>query len=241
MVIVCCFVFFHPGSAGDRLLAMALPGAVPAAVDPAGAWVTTLVAAALWTYLVLLPVARLGLTYNLHAKKALPGVLQPMLEGYTNLFGMIVWRVFSADHTNFVIRLYEVPADGGPRRLISHWTNWWQFFARYNQVAEAITVTTLFTTLKYYPSNTGIFTERVLRYARTVPRAPGSRLVFEHVSVMKRPDRFDLVPAAEFTVDLEAGTIDEVTLDPTRSVRAPIANSPVHEGARPGSYVPLKP
>ncbi len=27
MVMVCCFVFFHPGSLGDRLLVAALPGA----------------------------------------------------------------------------------------------------------------------------------------------------------------------------------------------------------------------
>ena len=49
-----------------------------------------------------------------------------------------------------------------------------------------------------------------------------------------------LQPVAEFTVDVAAGTVDEATLDPSRSVRAPIAGSPVHEGARPGSYVPLK-
>ena len=237
MVMVCCLVFFHPGSAGDRLISAILPGAVVPAIDPLPATVTAGLAAILWAYLLLLPFARLGLSYNQHRKKALPGPLQSLLDMYTNLCGLILWRVFSADHTNFLIRIYEAPHDGGSRRLISRWSD----ASRYSQVAEAITVTTLFTTLKYYPSNRGIFLERILRYARTVPHAPGTDLVFEYVSIVKRADRFDLVPAAEFTVDVTRGSVEEVTLDATISVRAPIAASPVHEGARPGSYLPLKP
>jgi hypothetical protein len=73
-----------------------------------------------------------------------------------------------------------------------------------------------------------------------LPRRGGDRFVFEHVTVAKAADRFELRPAAEFTVDVAAKTVDEVTLDPTRSVRAGVAGSPLHEGARPGSYVPLK-
>ena len=65
-------------------------------------------------------------------------------------------------------------------------------------------------------------------------------LLFEHVRVVARQDRFDLVPAAEFTVDVAAGTVKEVTLDPSLPVREPIAGSPLHESARPGSYAPLK-
>jgi hypothetical protein len=122
---------------------------------------------------------------------------------------------------------------------VSNWEQHRRFFARFNQVGEAIVVTTLFTALKYYPSNNALFVDRLLRYARTLPRRDGDRFVFEHVTVAKS-DRFELRPAAEFTVDVAAKTVDEVTLDPTRSVRAAVAGSPLHEGARPGSYVPLK-
>ena len=48
------------------------------------------------------------------------------------------------------------------------------------------------------------------------------RFVFEHVTVAKAADRFELRPAAEFTVDVAAKTVDEVTLDPSRSVRAAV-------------------
>lgn len=239
MVIVCCFIFFHTGSLGDQLISALLPAAGAPLVTPAGGWLVDAVTVFLWGYVILLPFARVGLSYNLHGRKSLPGGLQRLLEWHTNLFGLILWRVFSADHTNFLINIYEQPA-AGARRLISRWTDIWRYHDRYNQVAEGITVTTLFTTLKYYPSNGRIFIDRLLRYSRTVPREAGSRLVFEHVSVLKRSDRFELVPAAEFIVDVERGTVDEVTLDPTRSVRAPIAASPLHEAARPGTYAPLK-
>ena len=41
-----------------------------------------------------------------------PGRLQRALEWYTNLFGIIIWRVFSADHTDFFVRIWSQTADG---------------------------------------------------------------------------------------------------------------------------------
>src|SRR5215470_2267763 len=166
------------------------------------------------------------------------GPLQRVFETYTNLFGLIIWRVFSADITNFFIRIYEQHADGS-RRLISQWANWRESL-RYNQVAESITVTTLFTTLKYYPSNNALFIERLLRYARTVAHRSGSVLVFEYTSVVKRETRFDFVPVTEYSVDVQAAHVEERVIDPSVSVRAPAGSSPIHEGVRPGSYVPLR-
>ena len=239
MVIVCCLVFFHPGSAGDVMATALLPSVTSPGVTLLNPWVGRVLAVALWSYLILLPVARFGQSYNMFAKKALPGVMQALLDFYTNVFGLILWRVFSADHTNFVIRIYELSA-AGKRSLVSAWDEHRRFFARFNQVGEAIVVTTLFTALKYYPSNNAIFVDRILRYARTLPRQEGSRFVFEHVTVAKAADKFELRPAAEFTVDVVANTVEEATLDPTHSVRAAVKGSPLHEGRRPGSYVPLK-
>lgn len=239
MVIVCCLVFFHPGSIGDAIVASLLPQAVAPAVAPWNPWAGRLLATLLWAYVVLLPFARIGQSYNLFGKKALPGALQGLLDFYTNVFGLILWRVFSADHTNFLIRIYELDPQGR-RSLLSDWEQHRRFFARFNQVGEAIVVTTLFTALKYYPSNNALFVDRLLRYSRTLPRRERSRLVFEHVTVAKMADRFELRPAAEFTVDVVANAVNEVTIDPSRSVRAAVAGSPLHEGAKPGSYVPLK-
>ena len=235
MVMACCLVFFSPGSLGERALASVISAPPEIVATPAPALVVTVLVAGLWLYLALLPLARAGLSYNFHAKRPLPGAWQAILEHYTNLFGMVLWRVFSADITNFFVRIYEQPRAGGDRRLLSSWGR----ARRYRQVAEAIAVTTLFTTRKYYPSNRALFVERLLRYARTVPHRGGQVLVFEYVTIVKRPTAFAYVPAAEFAVDVAAGTVQETTLVPGFDVQAPSAFSPIHEGARPGSYVPL--
>lgn len=222
MVIVCCLLFWG-GRADVAAVSTPMPG------------MNRILEAGLWAYLVLLPIARAGLSYNFYAKKSLPGVIQRALDVYTNLFGLIIWRVFSADVTNFFVRIYEAPSDGG-RRLVSRWGHG----LRYYQVAESITVTSLFTTLKYYASNKAIFSDRVLRYARTIPHQADAALVFEYVTVLKRDDRFDFVPAAEYIVDTARGSVEEHVIDGSLSVRAPAAGSPIHEGARPGTYAPVR-
>lgn len=241
MVILCCFLFFHPGSYGEQFTNWLLPASLAAATNPAlevpGA-VRWLVGAFLWAYLVLLPLAHAGLFYNFYAKRGLPPLLQRAHELYTNFFGIIIWRVFSVDVVNFLVLVHREPRGGGERRTYSRYGL--RGGLRYDHVGESITVTTLFTTLKYHPSQEALFRERVLRYARTIPRRDEEVVVFEYVSLSKLSDRFEFTTVAEYTADTEAGTVTERTIDKSFSVRAAHAVSPVHEGARPGSYVPLK-
>jgi hypothetical protein len=228
MVIVCCLIFV-PAAAGHADVVAAgrvLPGAAQTAL-----------AAFFWGYLALLPLARAGMFYNQLAHRSLPARLQHALDTYTNWFGLILWRVFSADVTNFFVRIWE-ERSGNARRLVSEFEGF-PWTRRFRQVAECITLTSVFTTLRYYPSNRALFRERLLRYARTIRHAPGSRLVFEWVNIARRADRFDFGPAAEYSVDVDAGIIEELTLSRAVRVDAPAPGSPVHEGVRPGSYVPL--
>ncbi len=235
MVIVCCLLFVSPDSMVSPWLESVFAGARAPDVVAGPAVVNAMLGAGLWIYLLLLPPVRAGLMYNFYAKKSLPSWIQRPFEAYTNLFGLILWRVFSADITNFFVQIRERDRDG-TTRLISDWGR----SLRFRQVAESITVTSLFTTLKYYPSNRELFTERLLRYARTIPHATGSTLVFEYVSVVKRDDRFDFVAIAEYEVDVRRASVAEHVFDNTVSVHRPAAASPIHEGAHPGSYVPLR-
>jgi hypothetical protein len=231
-------LFFSPGSAGAKVV-HAIFSWVPGVVEPHRSIGVLPVAltACLWAYLALLPLAHVGLAVNLYRRRALPRALQRALELYTNLFGIIVWRVFSVDVVGFFVRIHRaLRTDLARRRLVSRWG--WRHGLRYAQVAEAIAVTTLFTTLKYYPSNDALFVERLLRYARTVPHDPYEVLVFEYVSVLKAPERWELAPTVEYVVDVAAGTVEERVIDERVSVRAPHEHSPVHEGARPGTYAP---
>lgn len=241
MVIACCLIFFHPGSYGELFINWLVPGltlsTAPALAVPSV--VNALLAAALWAYLVLLPLAHAGLFYNFYGSRALPKPVQRALELYTNFFGIIIWRVFSADHTRFFILIHRRRRDGrGARTLVSRYG--FRGGLRYCHVGESITVTTLFTTLKYYPTNDALFCERLLRYARTVACAPDEVLDFEYVLIDKAADRYEFRTVAEYTVDVAAGHVSERAIDTEFSVRAAIDGSPVREGVRPGSYVPLK-
>ena len=232
MVMVCGLIFMSPSHAIGGWLESVLGGAAAPSVTPIGPLAAVLTVA-LWGYLILLPFADAGLYYNFYARRALPAPLQTALERYTNFFGIILWRVFSVDLVNFFIRMSRVR--GEERIPIGPLGTW----PRFNHVGEMICLTSLFTTLKYYPSNNQLFQERLFRYARTLPRHPGERLVFEYVSVVKEANRFSWVPVGEFEVDLDSHQLTERWFDRSISPRAAHHTSPVHEGAVPGSYRPV--
>jgi hypothetical protein len=232
MVMVCSLIFMSPsGALGGWLESVLGVAAAPLATPIA--WLAPVLTVGLWVYLILLPLADAGLYYNFYARRALPAPVQTALERYTNFFGIILWRVFSVDLVNFFIRMSR--AHGEERTPIRPLGSW----PRFNHVGEMICLTSLFTTLKYYPSNNQLFQERLFRYARTLPRRPGERLVFEYVSVVKEANRFNWVPVGEFEVDLESHRLTERWFDRSISPRAAHETSPVHEGAVPGSYRPV--
>jgi hypothetical protein len=235
MVMLAGVLFFAPDTFGGRLIdsALSIPPVDVYLLPPA---VLQLGAALIAAYAVLLPIAYGGLVYNFYFRRRLPGPLQFLLERYTNFFGIILWRVFSADIVNFMIEIRERPKSGGPAALVSDYRN--AVFNRFAHVCEMIAITSVFTTLKYYPSNSELFKERLLRYARTVPCASGNVLIFEYQSIRKGARAFEFAPLAEFIVEPRAGEIVEKVIDASTSLRAVSEHSPVHEGVRPGSYAP---
>lgn len=241
MVMICCLLFFTTGTTMGSWLASVqpvLPGQPATPGTPLGASVQAALTAGLWAYIVLLPIVRAGMFHNQLRHRSLPRPLQRGLDGYANFFGLILWRVFTADVVNFFVRVWEESDPQSERRLISNYRSRWP--ARFSQVAECIALTSVFTTLKYYPSNRALFVERLLRYARTIPRAASSRLVFEWVSIAALPEHFAYVPVAEYSVDLDAGTVTDVKLGNPVLAHGAAMRSPVHEGAMPGSYAPLR-
>jgi hypothetical protein len=236
LVCLCAVLFFRPGDLGDSLLSSLVPGGPTATsalwIDGVG---TLLIGLAVG-YLFLLPLAHAGLYYNLLGRRALPEPLQSALERYTNLCGIIIWRVFSVDVINFYVDLFLESPDGR-RTLLSRYGRGGSW--RFNSVVEAIALTSVFTTLKYHPSNSELFLEKLRRYARTFACPPGSRLVFVHRSILKEDGRFAFRANAEFVWDARTGAVTERALREGPQLREPHSASPVHEGRRPGSYAPL--
>ena len=237
-VIACTVPFVPAGTPVDRWLsALVAVDAQPSLVAPG--WLSAAIAALLWGYAVLLPLAKGGQYYNLLGKKRLPGWAQPLLDRYTNAFGIIIWRVFTADLTNFFARIYVEDPGAGTRTLYSRYgTLDWNSRFRFLHVGESICLASLFTTLKYYPGDSSLFEERLVRYSLTIPHSGGRRVVFEYLCILKDAGGFRFLPVVEFRVDPGAGIVQETVLEPTRSWHTRSRFSPLHAGGRPGSYAP---
>lgn len=239
VVMLACVLCFSPDSLPAALVEASVPTWL-VEVPPSGAPSHPVLAAALggglWAYLVLLPLAHAGLFYNFYGRRSLPRALQAALERYTNFFGIIIWRVFSPDHTGFSIMVYGEEPSTGRRELVSDYD---RLGSRFRHVGESIALTTLFTTLKYYPSNPRLFEERVLRYSRTLRCPTGCRPVFVYLSAQKIETGFLWRPVAEYQVDTAEGSVVERRLSDDACMRRPQVHSPLHEGVRPGSYVAL--
>jgi hypothetical protein len=216
-----------------------LPESFRATSSPASAELILSARMFLWLHLVFTGLCHAGLFYNFYGRRRLPSPFQRALEAYANFFGIIVWRVFSVDHLNFYVNIYHAPTSAGPateRTLLSKWLD--PLNLRFWHVGEAITVTSLFTTLKYYPSNDAIFCDRVLRYARTLPCPKDHELVFEYVSIKKIAGRYEDRVICRYHVNPRADDLRTEVVDPAGSPKAAHGTSPLHETAHPGTYAP---
>jgi hypothetical protein len=235
MMMLCGLLFVPPGHIVDRWISSAL-SVTPVHATPAPWWVNGLLAVALWGYLALLPLAHAGLFYNYYGRARLWEPLQRLLERYTNFFGIIIWRVFSVDHLNFFVRIYEQQRADGRRTLLSRYGSWRTW--RFSHVGECIVVTTVFTTLKYYPTQPALFEARLRRYARSLLCSADNVLVFQYVSVRKHSNTYEHMTTVEYVFDPTTESITTIQVEPGFDVHAAHYASPVHEGVSPGSYAP---
>lgn len=194
-----------------------------------------------WIYVALLPVVK-GMQYlNLFANRSLPRPLQDWLSRYANLVPIIIWRVFTADVTNFYLRIYGLQ-DGRRIPVLDEETfrlrnvNWANL--RFWHVTESIALVSVFTTLKYFPANRPLFESKLLAYSRSLHR-PEPELLYEYVSIQKAQNRFEFVHVASWTVDQLAGAVSEQKVDPTFDYATPPKFSPLRPSMAPGVFTPV--
>ncbi|MBT9584589.1 hypothetical protein IV102_14690 [bacterium] len=199
-----------------------------------------------WAFLAMLPVAKFTQYYNLFANRSLPQPLQKWVAHYANQVPIIMWRVFTPDVTNFYVRIYEEdPATGESRALLDHDTfsmrNWSWLKLRFLHVTESIASVSVFTTLKYFPSNRALFNEKLIKYSLSLQHGlgrPVERLRYEYVLIHKLPDQFFLWHVGNFRVDLNNHQVSEEKLVPDFDFTAPSKFSPVRESDSVGVFTP---
>ncbi|MBV8582698.1 MAG: hypothetical protein JO241_01775 [Candidatus Eremiobacteraeota bacterium] len=239
VVAVCCLLFVSPGDVFDRLLTAWLHAApaTPAA-SQAGMLVAGALATMLYVYAAALPLAYAAMCYNFYARKRLWEPLQVVVDWWQRTFGLILWRVFTIDVTNFYVLVYGEDRTSGKRRLISDIRPFdiWRG-ARYSHVAEFICLASVFTTLKYFPHDPALFQKRLRRYAGSLRLEPNEIVLFEYIAIIKT-ETYDFTPVREFRYDPQTSSVSETVLVPEYEVRSGASTSPVHAGAAVGTYAP---
>lgn len=238
-VIVCCFIYCQPGGFIDSLLPA---GWLEFSVSSGGPLVSLLnlgLGAFLLVYLLLLPFVKLGTYYNFYGKKRWPERWQRFQDRWTNLWGIIIWRVFTIDNTNFYVNCYLEDRHTGERELYSKPEEYsFSKGIRYCHVCEFVCYVSIFTTVKYFPSNSPLFTQKLLRYAKTIPCSPDQVLVFQWVDVKKEAHSFVDVASKEYRVDLVSEQMTVTDLADGSSETDSLRFSELVEGAVVGSYAP---
>jgi hypothetical protein len=239
MVAVCCIFMIGPGNAVDALIERVIHVAQRSSVPPTtlGTLLCSVLAVLLALYLLALPFAYAGMMVNFYGKRRLSPHLQAVLDSWTGFFGLILWRVFTADVINFFASISIRSAGAEEVSYLAPWSFSRNF--RYRHVGEFICLASIFTTLKYYPHDSELFQRRIVRYARSINNSSGSVIVFQYFSIDKGPATFAFRPVARFVVDPNLGSVEEDLQDPTFDPRAPEKRSPVISGTTPGSYAPV--
>ena len=184
---------------------------------------------------------------NLFLNRQLFPLLQKALTFMADLWPIIIWRVFTPDVTNFFVRIYTISKSRQKTALIHesktyNYSDWRQplLKLRFLNVTESIAITSVFTVLKYFPSKTEVFRERLLSYAFSIQAAPCDNvqdLIFEYVAIRKKPGCFEFIPVGSFTVDLATCLITEDRYLEDFDFSQPAVYSPVRESVGYGTYV----
>ena len=238
-VIVCCLLYCQPGGWIDSWLP-AIHGLDTGGIAPF--WLSVvngMLASFFVVYLLLLVPTKLGMYYNFYAKKRLPDRLQALCDRWSNLWGIIIWRVFTVDNTNFYVRALFENKDSGERHVYSK-PGEYDFATglRYIHVCEFVCFVSVFTTVKYFATTSPLFTNRLWRYARSLPCPPNNRVIFQWVDVKKEKERFVDVTSKEFILDLESAEMTVLNLEDGSSETDTLRFAELVTGATVGSYAP---
>ena len=203
-----------------------------------------------FAYVIILPFVKVVQYYNFFSGKEIPQPLQKWFTAYANWVPIIIWRVFTADVTNFYVRIIlQGDFPGGEKTLVDETTyslkRWFplNLKIRFLHVTESIAVTSVFTTLKYFKSDRPRFDKKLLTYSELIlkslpadEKSKVSSLRYEYVAIQKENGNYKFVHVGNFIVDLKAQTIAQKNIVPfDYSARSDY--SPVKECVTPGSYV----
>ena len=92
-------------------------------------------------------------------------IIRRFVQFMNKYYGISLWRVFTSDITSIYVEVYA-KNQFGEYKLLSEWDKWNCF--RYRNVGESITITSIFTTLKYFPADSNLFENKLLTHSYSI-------------------------------------------------------------------------
>jgi hypothetical protein len=83
--------------------------------------------------------------------------------------------------------------------LLSEWGRWNCF--RYRNVGESITITSIFTTLKYFPADSVLFEKKLLTHASSIKNYDFIRYKVYYISTNLENASYEFILISNFNVD----------------------------------------
>lgn len=151
----------------------------------------------------------------------------------SKFLGTILWRVFTPDITALHINVYAIN-NAGDLVLLSKWDSIW--CARYRNVGEAIALTSIFTSLRYWPDNPELFKIRLIHYCQTLESSKYSEFKFtvSHIEINQQESY--LLPVCDFIVNLEKSSVVKNVLNDTVDISKKERFSSLTPGSSVGTY-----
>jgi hypothetical protein len=202
-----------------------------------------------WAVLLLL--TKVVQYFNLLKKKKVWSPLQKIADGFGQIWPVILWRVFTADITNFFVRIRRL---GDPEGVwLVHEETTYRYGRktwknprnklRFLHVTESVALASVFTQLKYYPSDPGRFRERILAYAASLPDSTPSDGIWEFhlMQIEKGAEGFHFQPTRIYRVEVASQRVEETWRRPDDRFAEAHEGSSMTRSAQPGVYWSKKP
>lgn len=197
-----------------------------------------------YLYCIMLPFTKLTQYFNLFLNYDFPIFYKFIINKFSSMTPIIIWRVFTADVTDFFIRITLLDKENKSETIlldedqIYNYKKWNNFIVkhRFLQVTESIAIVSIFNTLKYFPSKNSLFKEKLIKYSNTLPGIKNKLIKYEYVRIVKEQSNFTYIPSAYYVVDVKKNTIEETIIEEEHQPKNIASYSPIRESLNFGSY-----
>jgi hypothetical protein len=192
----------------------------------------------------LLFILKISQWLNFYLDREIPWPFHKFFVSLAAAIPIGIWRVFTADITNFYFRISATNKNTGDKRILLHEDDIYsyrglgriKYAMRYLSVIESAGLASMFNCLRYFHSDESVFRNKLLRYTHTLELKPDEIAEYEVRLIVPRSNQFEYLPVVCFSVDLSTNSIIERKLSTEFEFRDRTKYSRIRESKGFGTY-----